>query len=52
MFLMYIQLHLLCSECVSLPQGYVVMFLPKIIDVTIYETSIFLIIFFFFFFSL
>ena len=36
MFPMYIQLHLLCSDCVFLPQGYVIMFLRKITLLYIY----------------
>ena len=37
MFPMYIQLHLLCSDCVSLPQGYVVMIVFAKNYITIYN---------------
>ena len=48
MFPMYIQLHLLCSDCVFLPQGYVVMFLRKITLLYIYMKLKNIIIIFFF----
>ena len=48
MFPMYIQLHLLCSDCVFLPQGYVVMFLRKITLLYIYTKLKNIIIIFFF----